>query len=203
MKTIYSIIFSLFLSAQVFAQDSHFMMSWDVTVPLGETADYTGEVSWLGFSMQWRKFMTDHVSVGLNFSWNVLSQRTSETEEFKFTPDGSDRPISGTLTGEQFRYLNSFPILVEGHYYTGDPYDSAARFFAGGGIGVTPIQRRTEIGTISVDDTNWHFTIAPEIGVLFPLDDFGIYVAANYNYALKVKETIDYSFLTFNVGLMF
>ena len=94
MKTIFSIIFSLFISAQIFAQDDHFGMSWDVTVPLGETSDYVGETSWLGFTMQWRKFMTDNVSVGISFGWSVLDQRSFETQSFKFTPDGGRVDVS-------------------------------------------------------------------------------------------------------------
>ena len=203
MKTLFSIILSLFISAQVFAQDSHFGMSWDVTIPVGATSDYVGETSWIGFTMQWRKFMTPNTSVGLAFSWNVLHQRSFETQEFKFTPEGSDREITGHISGEQFRYLNSFPILVEGHYYLGDPYDSAVRPFAGLGIGVTPIQRRTEIGIVAITDTNWHFTIAPEVGILIPLDQLDLFVAANYNYAFKANNSIDYSFISINLGLMF
>ena len=203
MKTIISIIFSLFLSAQIFAQDDHFGISWDITIPMGETADYVGETSWLGFTMQWRKFMTDNVSVGFSFSWNVLHQRSFETQSFKVTVDGFEREITGDLSGEQFRYLNSFPILVRGHYYLGDPYDSKIRPYAGAGIGMTPIQQRTEIGVVAITDTNWHFTLAPEIGLLIPLDQLSLFAAANYNYAFKVNNTIDHSFITINIGLMF
>ena len=156
MKTIFSIIVSLIISAHVFAQDDHFGMSWDVTIPVGETSNYVGETSWLGFTMQWRKFLNDNISVGALFSWNVLHQRSFETQEFRFTPEGSDREITGHLSGEQFRYLNSYPILVESHYYLGDPYDSAVRPYAGLGAGVTPIQRRTEVGLIAITETNWH-----------------------------------------------
>ena len=203
MKTIIALIFSIFISVQIFAQDNQFGMSWDITVPIGETADYVGDVSWLGFTMQWRKYMTDNVSLGLSFSWNVLDQRSFETQEFKFSPDGSDREITGHLSGEQFRYLNSFPILIESHYYLGDPYDSKVRPYGGLGIGVTPIEKRTEIGIIAITDSNWHFSLSPEIGALIPLDQLSLFVAANYNYAFKTNNTIDYSFITFNVGLMF
>jgi hypothetical protein len=178
-------------------------MSWDVTIPVGATSDYVGETSWLGFTMQWRKFMTENVSIGGSLSWNVLHQRSFETQEFKFTPEGADREITGHISGEQFRYLNSFPILFESHYYLGDPYDSAVRPFGGLGVGVTPIERRTEIGIVAITDTNWHFTLSPEIGILIPLDQLSLFVAANYNYALKVKNTIDYSFISINLGLMF
>jgi outer membrane protein W len=203
MKTIFSLIIGLFMSVQIFAQDDHFGMSWDVTVPLGETSDYVGETSWLGFTMQWRKFMTPNVSVGVSFGWNVLYQRSFETQSFEFTPDGSDRKINGDLSGEQFRYLNSFPMTVKAHYYLGDPYESKIRPFAGVGVGVTPIQRKTEIGLVAITDTNWHFTVAPEVGILVPLNQVNLFFAANYNYAFKVKNTIDYSFITFNIGLMF
>ncbi len=192
MKTIFSIIFSLFISAQIFAQDDHFGMSWDVTVPLGETSEYVGETSWLGFTMQWRKFMTDNVSLGFSFGWSVLHQRSFETHSFKFTPDGFNQAINGDVSGEQFRYLNSFPILLKGHYYLGDPYDSKIRPYGGLSVGTTPIQQRTEIGIIAITDTNWHFTVAPELGILIPLDQLDLFFAATYMYSLKTKDTINY-----------
>jgi outer membrane protein W len=203
MKTIFSIIISLFISVQVFAQDDHFGMSWDITVPLGETSDYISETSFLGFTMQWRKFVTPNVSLGASFSWNVLDSRSFETQEFNFKPDGVDRQIAGALSGEQFRYLNSFPMVVEAAYYLGDPYESKVRPYGGLGVGVTPIQKRTEIGLVAITDTNWHFTLAPEIGILIPLDQVDLFAAANYNYAFKANNSIDYSFITFNIGLMF
>jgi hypothetical protein len=178
-------------------------MSWDVTVPLGETSDYISETSWLGFTMQWRKFMTDNVSIGFSFGWSVLDSREFQTQSFKFNPEGSDREISGDLSGEQFRYLNTFPILVKGHYYLGDPYDSKIRPYGGLSLGTTPIEKRTEIGIVAITDTNWHFTVAPEIGILVPLDGVSLFAAVNYMYSLKTNNTINYSWLTINIGLMF
>lgn len=205
MKTIFAVIFSLFISTQIFAQsgEGKFAMSWDITVPLGETSDYISDVSWLGFSMQWRQFINPNISLGGSFAWSVLDSRSFETQSFSFQPDGADRQINGDLSGEQFRYLNSFPILFETYYHMGDPYDSKVRPYGGLGIGVTPIEQRTEVGLVAITNTNWHFTLTPEVGAIFPLDAVSIFVAASYNYALKVDDTINYTYLTFNVGLMF
>lgn len=204
MKKIIVIIVSFFISSQVIlAQDSHFGMSWDITVPLGKTSDYVDATSFLGFTMQWRTYVTPSISLGASFSWNVLDKRSYETQAFSLELEELNRTINGHVSGEQFRYLNSFPMVAEANYYFGEPYDSKVRPYGGLGIGVTPIEKRTEIGVIALVDDNWHFTMAPEVGVLIPLDQFNLFAAANYNYAFKANGSGEYTFITFNVGMVF
>ncbi len=188
--TIVALAFAMNASAQ-----GLFSVTYDISVPMGEMKDYIGTTSARGVSIDGRGYVNDVASVGGNFSWHTFYEAIpSRSETF-----GDTR----TITGQQWRYVNSFPLMINAHYYFADEF--SLRPYIGGGLGTTHVIKSTNFGVYTIEDKNWHFGIQPEIGVLVPmgLSDTKLMAKIKYNYAFKTKETINYSYLSFNVGFAF
>ena len=106
IKTFLIAVCTVFLINVGNAQSSIWAFTYDVGVPMGETSDYIDNASWRGFTVQGRSFINPNFSIGGSFSWQVFNSRTDETVNFSFQPEGADKPINGTLSGEQLRYID-------------------------------------------------------------------------------------------------
>lgn len=202
LKSLLVAVFTFFIISSGYSQSSVWAFTYDVAIPMGETADYVDNASWRGFTIQGRSFIKSNISIGGSFSWQVFYQKVDETVEFSFQPEVTDRPVNGALTGEQLRYINTLPLMVNAHYYMGDALLNAVRPYAGISLGAAPTKKRTEVGILAIDDFNWHFAIAPEVGILVPLDTGLDFIGSlKYNVALKNNDSINYSYLGIQVGL--
>jgi hypothetical protein len=106
-----------------------------------------------------------------------------------------------TLTGDQYRYQNEFPMMVRGMRLFGAP--EGVRPFIGAGIGVTYDIRRTDIGLYSVTADAWHFTMAPEIGINIPAGEKLLTASVRYHYGVKARDLGEVSYISFNLGIKF
>ena len=159
-KYIYLLVVFAMISASSFGQGM-FGISYDIGVPVGGTSDYIGAPSFRGFGIEGRGFITDNISYGGSFNWATFY------EEFGpevWSVEGDTR----TAYGKQYRYINSFPLMATMHYYFGE-WD-ATRIYAGAGIGAQKIDQRTDFGIYTINDKTWRFGIAPEVGVLIPVN---------------------------------
>ena len=65
------------------------------------------------------------------------------------------------------------------------------------------------MGIYEVDENNWHFGFAPEVGLLIPVGEIAIMANAKYNYALSAGQPLgsgtdnSHSYMSFNIGLVF
>ena len=84
------------------AQDWFGIATWNVSVPDGDTKNFVDETSFLGFGLEFRKEFRPKTTVGILGSWEVFHERR----------DGSIDIGSGTITGTNDRYINSFPIML-------------------------------------------------------------------------------------------
>ena len=188
-KLIFSSI--LFLSSfGLMAQDGIFALTYSMGLPVGSTADYISKYSWRGFGIEGRGFVADNITLGGSFNWNVFFE-----EEIDATyTDGTQ-----SLTGNFYKYINAYPINFTAHYYFGD-YDANVRVNAGLGIGASKINQVTEFGAFQLSHNYWHFDIAPEIGILMPMNyRTNLFFSAKYNYDFKAKDE-DFGYMTFNIG---
>ena len=194
MKLKNIVLLSLFMLSATFltAQEFYFNMNYSMAAPLGETKDFIDKYSWRGVNIEGQWMMNPNLSVGYNLGWNVMNQKI--TGEFT---DGTK-----TLSGTQLRYLNSFPIIIEGRYHIGESiYDGAVTPYVGAGIGTIYNMQRTEMGIFIVEDKKWQFGVVPAAGVLIPVGYSSmVNVGVKYNYAFKAGDMIAHSFLTINVG---
>lgn len=193
-KYIYLIGLFTLINTGAFAQGM-FGISYDIGVPVGGTTDYISQTSFRGFSMEGRGFITDNLSYGGSFSWAVFYEEVGPDQ---FEEEDGTR----TVYGKQYRYINSFPLMATMHYYFGE-WD-ATRLYAGGGIGANIINQRTDVGIFVVKDEKWRFGLAPEVGVLIPVNfNSSLKLSAKYQYAVKAGDSDAVSYISFNIGFAF
>ena len=193
-KYIYLIAVFTIISTGAFAQGM-FSISYDIGLTLGGTSEYISQPSFRGFGLEGRGFITDNLSYGGAFSWAVFYEEVGPEE---WTREGED----GTVYGKQYRYINSFPLMATMHYYFGEW--NSTRLYAGGGIGANIVNQRTDVGIYVVKDEKWRFGLAPEVGVLIPINfNSSLNLSAKYQYAVKAGDSDAVSYLSFKIGFAF
>jgi len=172
------------------AYDPIITFTYNMAQPLGQLQDATPDFSWRGWSFGYRSHMRDHLSLGFSFSWQTFSELESGT----FTKG------TATATGTFIRYVNSLPIMLTGHVYTGDP--DGFRVYGGIGIGTFYIKERFDFGLQTFYDNHWHFGLVPEAGVMLPLGGSSWDLLGNvtYNYAFSTKNYNSISYVGINIG---
>jgi outer membrane protein W len=185
------------LSSPGVAQNWYSALTYQISFPTGDTKDFTDAVSYRGFGLDFRKAIGYEATVGMVFGWNIFYENTNETIELKNTP----KP--GAVTGEQNRYLYSFPIMINAHRYFGER--RGFRPYVGMCLGGYVFVQRFEIGIIALEDSPWEWGMAPEVGFVLPIDGAAmLLVSTKYNYAftgeLVTGKDINHSFWNLNIG---
>ena len=154
--TIILIVFLFVLNAYNASSQSTFTTQYAINFPLGNTGDYIGKTSFRGISLDYRYFIQPNIAVGIGTGWYTFYEKQNYGT---YSNDDGSLAISGV----QYRYINSAPILFVGDYYF-SPEEKISPF-AGLGIGVTYNEINTEMGQYYVDIDTWQFSLAPEVGV--------------------------------------
>lgn len=177
------IIAVLFASTASFAQQSFWSLNYEMSFGTGEQADYISSSSFRGWGVDGRTFLTDNISVGGSFSWEVFDQIYRDLPPRQLT-DVADN-VSGSITGVEYRFINTLPIMANAHYYLGQ--DGALRPYFGLGLGTAYTEQRTDIGLISITAKGWGFALQPEVGVMIPfgLTGVGANVSAKFRYTTQ------------------
>lgn len=187
----YLIILLLALSPLFAIGQGIYTMTYDMSYGVGSSGDYMSNASFRGATLiDGRGFVTDNISVGGSFSWHVFYEELPEGE---FVEDNT------TLYGTQYRYVNSFPVMLTGHYYFGD--GSTTTYYVGTGLGAVSYEQRTEMGLYYSGNAKWHFGINPQIGILIPMSptvDF--HVSLKYQQVFKAGSYASNQYLSLGVG---
>ncbi len=195
MKNLYLFLFACVLSTGVFAQDNFFGMTYNMAVPLGESADFIDKYSWGAMGLEWKKMTNENVAVGVNLSWQIFSQKVDHgTIEI---PE-----LNASISGSQLRYFNYFPFTLTGSYHF-NPQGKIIPF-VGAGAGLYRVLQRFDISGFAYDQNTWNFGLYPEVGILIPSGgsaDF--FVNSKYHYILPVDGGITHSYLNINVGFSY
>jgi hypothetical protein len=161
-------------SAKAEAQQGKWFWGLQYMVGTGvsDTRDFVGGgVSFRNFGIEGRYVSSPKLSFGLYFAWNVFNQETDSVIT-NFAGTGAD------VSGFQHRYVNAFPILATTYY----------------------VENRLDIGRSSIYADNWHLGLAPELGVIIPVDwNVRAYLNAKYNWAIK-SGGIEVQYFTFGLG---
>jgi len=189
-KFIYTCFAIVFLALGVQAQDRFAKLTWEISVPSGDLSTFlvNEDVSFGGISYDYRKLVTDKISVGGNFSWNFFNGSTRE------------ELVSGTTTVSGLRqfYFNALPIMVNAHFYQDI---GKAQIYFGSGVGGVWTLQRTDIGSYFTDNNNFQFGFMPEIGLNIPVSfTSNINISAKYNVALESANGINLSYFAFGIG---
>jgi hypothetical protein len=148
-------------------------VTYQISGGLGDTGDFIDDLSYLGFGLEGRSYLSKHFTVGLSFDWQVWDQQTTD-------PIVRDNM---TITGKQFRYINAFPIMLNLHLYAGSVHDF--RIYLGGGIGAYYIMKRLQLGLANLEDKDWYFGGSPEVGFLIPMDEIYFMISGRVYYAVR------------------
>ena len=163
---------------------------------LGDTKNFVDEYSWRGFNIEYKKFLNQNIIAGFVTGWNIFDElRKKDTIVLE----------GGAITGTQIRYFNAFPVMATFEYYLGNKR-SSIRPYLGINVGTYYIIQRLEVGVFMREADNWHFGLAPVIGVLIPTDYIFVQLSARYNQAFEAEKSIsdepwEFSYVTINLGI--
>lgn len=176
----------------VSAQDgSTFFVNYLPAMPLGETADFTDNISPRGVDFEVQKFVKDDLAIGFLIGWNIFRQKISD-ETFEHN--------DLTITGTQFRYTNIVPININAKKYFINENDMMP--YVGIGLGTSFSERRNEIGVFVLTEDKWQFNVSPEVGMLYDLNyRTFLSLKLKYNYNVKAGDFPSQSYLSLGIGL--
>ena len=165
-------------------------VSYQFSIPIGETFNYTSPVSWRGVGLDLATFIQRDLAVGLAFGWNVFFENTTSTLHFK----GAD------VTGNQDRALNVWPTLVNARWFPKISSNRDIQPYIGANVGGYIIERYLAVGITASQETHFHFGLAPEIGVFFQNPVGAVFLNARYNMAFAAGGVPFQQFLSFSLG---
>jgi hypothetical protein len=182
------------------AQEGLSILSWSISLPSGNTKDFSlDNESFRGITFTYRYFPQPNMSFGLYGGWHVFNGETLETVEV------DHEEFQGAVTGKQWRYINSFPIMANVHFYSGSP--GRTQLFLGVNAGGMVIEERLDINIWAIESSKWHWAVAPEVGVNLPLGyNAGLAISAVYHYAFSageklVGESSKHQYISINIGV--
>ena len=162
-----------------------FGLSYNISIPQGETHDFIENTSYTGFGIEGRQFINEKITLGLSFGWSKFQQ---ESKQF-----------SGNTGEIEEHLLDSFPLLFNGSYFL---FGETAGFrpFAGLNTGVYFINARKFSGAGTFQDKSLYFGVAPEIGFLAAMfSDLNMMLFLRYNYNIKFSGSNSYPYLTIHL----
>jgi hypothetical protein len=92
------------------------------------------------------------------------------------------------------------PIAVS-FVYNIKPVNSKVVPFAGLDIGAYKLWKSINYGWTSFTDDEWHFGLAPKLGVIFSLAKIPVYLAAKFNVLTRTKKYDDNYYLGIQLGI--
>lgn len=168
-------------------------VSYSVGFATGDLGEYISQPSWRGMTIEFGKFLTPEISVGLEASWNTFYQEMDYATYTRGTE---------SLSGKQYRYNYQFPILASFNYTLSG--DEVLRPFASLGMGTMYSQRNTDMGQWRIREEAWHFALRPEIGILYEVaDGTHIKLSGKYNTGFSAGDLDTQSYFALNVGIVF
>jgi hypothetical protein len=151
---------------------------YQLGIPVGNTYDYIHDVEWRGIGVDLQWLLKPTISVGLALGWNVFYENINAT--INYVP-GNKAP-GFAISGNQDRSFNFFPLLADIRFLP--RLKNGVRPFLGLGIGGYVTTQYLGIGLSSFQQTAFQFGLAPEVGILVPVQS-GVAVdfSVRYNMA--------------------
>jgi hypothetical protein len=172
-------------------------ITYNYSFPAVDIDKYVGADSWYGFTVDLRREVTGRPNtlVGLSSGWHVFYDTVHEVIELE----------QGAISGEQYRSVNVIPILASATRLFGK--DGETRPYVALHAGTYWVQQELDLGLYIYEVSNWHFGMAPEVGLTLPMrNDASVYVNARYHYLFPAGEylggdSLTLPFLTLGVGI--
>lgn len=183
----------MILASNVSAQNLT-TVSYSMGLGTGDLGEYASNFSGRGFTIDYRNMVQPNIGIGFYTGMNTFY------DERPFDTYSID---NRTLSGRQFRYVNSFPLMIAADYYVNSG-DDLVPFF-GLGVGTLYTKRRTEMGIFQLEQDAWSLAFAPQIGFYYSVNqNNGISFSAKYNIGLAAGDfDSGQSYLSLNIGFIF
>ena len=165
-------------------------VTYQFSIPIGETFKYTPPVSWRGIGLDVATFIQRDLAVGLAFGWNVFFENTTSTITVRNTQ----------ITGNQDRALNVWPTLVNIRWFPKISSNRDIQPYIGANAGGYIIERYLAVGLTASQETHYHLGLAPEIGVFIQNPVGAVVLNARYNMAFAAGGVPFQQFLSINLG---
>lgn len=165
---------------------------YSVGIPTGSTAGFIDRISWRGAGAEAGLFLGERLSLGLAGHWNVFYKSAGTAT--------LDIDQTTTVSGKEFRYINSFPIIAKLHYYLGDP--DGLNPYVGLGGGALYVLQESQVGGLVLENKGWQPGIFPEAGIRFALPRMSLALSARYNHGLATGKLAQQSYLSAQIGLV-
>jgi len=199
LKYIIPLIIALTLSAN--SQSLITGLSYSMGFAMDKAKDYIGRPSYTGLTLEVHHMVKPTMSFGFLTGWNIFNEKTNDLIHLSSTD----------ISGEQARYINVFPLLVNASFYYKSSKNAKFIPFFRAHVGTYYIMQRFDIGVYTINNYNWHFGLAPELGCMIGTGskNYSVLINAKFNYAfdsgtrLSGNATNDYMFFTLNFGLTF
>jgi hypothetical protein len=193
MKKIFFIAILLLFASWAFSQTSLTALQYSMGFGTGDMHDYIAPASFRGFTIDYRKFVSSNVGVGVDIGWNVF---------YDELPPAEYAYNKRTYYGKQWRYSNHFPMLVSADYYV-NPGEKISTF-ASLGVGTMYSRQNTDMGQYTFEKEAWHFVLRPEVGMLInAATGMGFKISSKYYYGFKAGDLPAQGYVTINVGFVF
>ena len=204
-KTYIAIVAALLLAVTVHAQEqaasgysptSLYTLSWSLSVPLGSFNNFINNVSPAGGNFAGRYLLKKGFAVGFEFGWNNYYKKYPRNTYYG--PDGL------AITGIHYTYALLVPWKVGAYYYflpsgIADPY-------VGLSLGGDYMEEHIMIQEYDIYNTQWGFTMSPEVGVLIKFGKYshwGANISAQYWFNTNSYNFTDYKTFSTMQGLNF
>lgn len=189
-------LFCVFIVNQVNAQENNFYLSYSSSQGLSDLR----YLNMNGLELEWQyQFKNTHFSVGLAVAYHFSNE--SDIIEI---PD-----LLFGMNNQQMKNVKSIPIHLKARYELMPnkyfkPYVGlgAGLYYQSHGVIIQTYDATGE--TLTIDNSDWHFGFAPEIGVSTQLfSSLGTFISLKYNYIHNTFDRLDYNNISFNIGLVF
>ena len=184
----------MLMSDIVKAQEAYLSgVSYQVSIPNSGLKEFIDKESYRGFNAQSRLIINKTASVGFQTGIYPFLEKSNGT--FISPDDGAE------VTGTRVRYINTIPLMFNGHLYLGDGIGGFSPY-VGTGIGALVSLERTDIGVFAIQNNNWHFGFEPEIGVFAPIaDNIQLNIAIKYTHAIATDDSLKIRYWGISLGI--
>ena len=191
MKLIYTILFCCI--AQLTLAQSNASAQYSINFPMGETADFISKPSFRGLTFDYRYEVTPRVLIGLSAGWYTFYQEAGYDSY-------TSKDESITASGQQYRYINSVPLLVMADYFFSE---ENLKPFIGLGLGTTYNRVDLEMGMYKLQVDPWQFSLGPEAGLAYKIaEGTSALLSVRYNVSFSSRDLDTQSYLGLNLGVV-
>lgn len=160
---------------------------------MGDLNTFIEKTSWRGFTFEYRNMVDEGIGVG----FEVGQGAWYNDEGYKTYTDGTQ-----SLSGYQYRYVSTVPILVDLNYYL-KPGEKVNPF-VGLGVGTEFSRTDVDMGLYYQEINTWAFALKGELGLIYQMNPgTGLIISGKYYSGFKTEE-LDQTrnYVGLNVGLV-